>query len=232
MKVVIINYSGNVGKSTIATNLLASRMNSPRKFEVESFNAGGDAEAQKIVGARFGELIDAVMESDDVIVDVGASNVGDFMKLMQRYAGSHEEFDYFIVPVVKERKQQADTLATLSSLQQIGIPSSKVRVVFNKIDLDDEMEKDFAAIYGMHSAEKNFVLRPNALIYENEVYERLSDSGKSLSDVISDSTDYRAKLKTLTDESERGDCLQMIAMKRLGVTATKNLDDTFQALFP
>jgi hypothetical protein len=172
------------------------------------------------------------MESDDVIVDVGASNVGDFMKLMQRFAGSHEEFDYFIVPVVKERKQQADTLATLSSLQQIGIPSSKVRVIFNKVDLDDEMEKDFAAIYGMHSAENNFVLRPDAIIYENEVYERLSDSGKSLNDVISDSTDYRAKLKTLTDESERVDCLQMIAMKRLGVTATKNLDDTFQALFP
>jgi guanylate kinase len=29
MKVVIINYSGNVGKSTIATNLLASRMSNP-----------------------------------------------------------------------------------------------------------------------------------------------------------------------------------------------------------
>jgi len=231
MKVVIINYSGNVGKSTISTNLLASRMRSPRKFEVETLNAGGDVEAQKIVGKRFGDLLDAVMESDDAIVDVGASNVEDFMKLMQQFAGSHLEFDYFVVPVVKERKQQTDTLSTLNSLQHIGIPRDKIRVVFNKIELDDEMEKDFAAIYGMHTAEKNFTLRPKAIIYQNEVYERLSDAGKSLDEVVSDPTDYRAQLKTLTDESQRLDCLQMIAMKRLGVTATKNLDDAYAALF-
>ena len=41
------------------------------------------------------------MPLDAAIIDVGASNVEDFLKLMQQYDGSHEEFDYFVVPVVK-----------------------------------------------------------------------------------------------------------------------------------
>ena len=41
MKVVVINYSGNVGKSTVARHLLSPRMNKCQVFAVESINSDG-----------------------------------------------------------------------------------------------------------------------------------------------------------------------------------------------
>lgn len=49
------------------------------------------------------------MTLDAAIIDVGASNVEDFLKLMQQYDGLNEESDVFIIPVVKEKKVQSDT---------------------------------------------------------------------------------------------------------------------------
>mgnify|MGYP003603473134 CR=1 FL=1 len=41
-----------------------------------------------------------------VVVDIGASNVEELMAQMQRYRGSHEDFDAFVVPTVPALKQQ------------------------------------------------------------------------------------------------------------------------------
>ena len=119
MKVAVINFSGNVGKTTIAAHLLKPRMGDAPVFSVESLNIDASAEGidvEKMRGKRFGDLQEQLMVLDSAIIDVGASNVEEFMKLMQQYEGSHEEFDYFIVPVVKEKKQQADTVNTIRSL--------------------------------------------------------------------------------------------------------------------
>src|SRR5699024_11066618 len=110
MKVAVLNFSGNVGKTTVAGQLLKPRMKGASIFSIESINAGADAsglEVEKMKGKRFGDLVDQIMPMSAAIIDVGASNVEDFVKLMQQFHGSHEEFDYFIVPVVKERKAQA-----------------------------------------------------------------------------------------------------------------------------
>jgi hypothetical protein len=55
------------------------------------------------------------MKADDAVIDMRASNVEDFIDLTKQYEGSHEEFDYFIVPVVKEKKQQMDTINKLKA---------------------------------------------------------------------------------------------------------------------
>lgn len=102
-----MNFSGNVGKTTIAAHLLKTRMPNARIYSVESINAGADAsgvEVEKLRGKKFGSMIDAIMMLDDAVIDVGASNVEDFMKMMQQYDGSHEEIDIFVVPTVKEKK--------------------------------------------------------------------------------------------------------------------------------
>lgn len=72
-------------------------------------------EVEKLRGKKFGSMIDAIMMLDDAVIDVGASNVEDFMKMMQQYDGSHEEIDIFVVPTVKEKKVQADTVNTVSA---------------------------------------------------------------------------------------------------------------------
>jgi 50S ribosomal subunit-associated GTPase HflX len=162
---------------------------------------------------------------------VGASNVEDFLKLMQQFSGSHEEFDYFIIPVVKEKKVQADTVNTIRALQKIGIDKKRIRMVFNKVDVDDDIRDEFAALFGLAESEKSFIVKQDAVIYSNEVFERLKSVGKSLGDITADETDYRARLRETDDPAEKELCIQMVALKRLAITANKNLDDVYKTLF-
>lgn len=234
MKVAVINFSGNVGKTTVSAHLLKPRMGEAPIFSVESLNvdaAGDGLDVERLRGKEFGDLQGEMLRRDDAIVDVGASNIEDFMKLMQKYHGSHEDFDYFVVPVVKEKKQQADTVNTIRALKALGVPAKKIRVLFNKVDVDDNVDHDFASIFGLAEIEKSFTLRPEAVIHQNEVYELLKVLKTGLSEVLADDTDYRAKLKESADENERDRAVRMIAVKRLAVSATSNLDAAYKALF-
>src|ERR1019366_9171704 len=150
-KVCVMNFSGNVGKTTVAGHLLKPRMGDAPIYSIESINTGADADGldvEKMKGKKFGDLVDEIMPLNSAIVDVGASNVEDFLKLMQQFSGSHEEFDYFIIPVVKEKKVQADTVNTIRALQKIGIDKKRIRMVFNKVDVDDDIRDEFAALFG------------------------------------------------------------------------------------
>jgi hypothetical protein len=234
MKVAVINFSGNVGKTTVAGHLLKPRMADATIFSVESLNIDASAdglEVEKLRGKKFGELQDQLMKLDAAVVDVGASNVEDFLKLMQQYAGSHEEFDYFVIPVVKEKKQQGDTVNTILALAKIGVPRRKIRLIFNKVEVDESTQEEFAPLFGLVERDKNFTLNPDAVIYANEVFERLKAVGKSLGEIAADPIDYRAKLRQTEDEDEKDFCIQMVALKRLAVTANANLDDAYKALF-
>jgi len=234
MKVAVMNFSGNVGKTTVAGHLLKPRMGDAQIFSIESINSGADADGltvEKMKGKKFGELVDELMGLDSAIIDVGASNVEDFLKLMQQYAGSHEEFDFFVVPVVKEKKVQADTVNTIRALQKLGVGKKRIRMVFNKVEVDDAITDDFAALFGLAESEKSFVVKPETAIYSNEVFERLKTVGKSLGDITEDPTDYRAQLRTATSDDEKELCVRMVALKRLAVTANKNLDDVYASLF-
>jgi hypothetical protein len=234
MKVAVLNFSGNVGKTTIAGHLLKPRMRNAPIYSIESVNTGADADGldvEKMRGKKFGELVDELMPLDTAIIDVGASNVEDFLKLMQQFDGSHEEFDFFVVPVVKEKKVQADTVNTIRALQKLGIEKKRIRLVFNKVEVDEAVADEFAALFGLAESEKSFVVKPEATIYTNEVFERLKVVGKSLGEITADETDYRARLRQAVDDDEKELCVRMVALKRLAVTANKNLDDVFKALF-
>lgn len=233
-KVCVLNFSGNVGKTTVAGHMLKPRMDNATIYSIESINIDASADGhtvERMKGKLYGDLQEQLMQTKNAIVDVGASNVEEFLNLMQRYAGSHEEFDFFVVPIVKEKKVQADTVNTIRALHKIGIEKTKIRLVFNKIETDDILENDFNALFGLHETEKSFTLRPDAVIYTNEVYELLKGVGKSLGEVTADPVDYREQLRSAKTDDEKEFCVKMVSLKRLAVTANKNLDDTFKVIF-
>lgn len=233
MKVAVLNFSGNVGKTTVSAHLLKPRMPNASVFSVESINSGADSiglEIEKVRGAEYGDLINSIMTIESAIVDIGASNVESFLKKMNQYNGSHEEFDFFLVPVTKENKVLQDTINTLEYLRTIGVSKEKVKIIFNKIDTDDNIEHDFAPIFGYVKHTKSCTANIKSAIKANEVYELLKKVNKSMGDINSDTTDYRAKLKTVSSE-EKNQCLDMIAVKRLAVSANENLDTVYASIF-
>ncbi|MQT27543.1 plasmid stabilization protein [Pseudomonas helleri] len=235
MKVAVVNFTGNSGKTTISDNLLVPRVGGLR-FAIETINAGASdtaSEIERLKGRQFGELSEILLSEDKAVVDVGASNVEDFFKFMAQYDGSHEDIDYFLVPAVPEKKQQVDTINTIKTLAALGVSPKKILVVFNKVQIDDadDMPQTFAALLGFHEMEKKFTLKRDAVIYSNEVFERLRALKMNVAQVLEDTTDYREQMRLATDQEGKDRAKRMISAQRLAKSAWRNLDQVYASLF-
>ena len=232
MKVCVLNFSGNVGKTTVAAHLLQPRLKA-QVFSVESLNLDAQSdgiEVARLRGRHFAELQQRLMKLNSAIVDVGSSNIEEFLKLMQHYADSQEDFDWFVVPVVKDAKQQVDTVNTVRALRAIGVPARKIRIVINKVETDDDLRTDFASIYG-YCKSGEATLPEGAVIYANELFSGLKALQMTIGDLNADPVDYRQQLRNAANEDEQDAAINMIAMKRLAKTCNANLDATYEALF-
>lgn len=229
MKIAVLNFSGNVGKSTVARHLLAPRLNNPEVFSIESINSDGHGEQLK--GREYVNLQEYMMTIDNAVVDVGASNVEDFIKVLTEYHGSHEDFDYFVVPVTADVKQQQDTIGTLDALHALGVPGKKVRVVFNMLSVDDNPEKIFTGLFRYANDTKNAVVKSDAAMLKMDVYQKMKGIDKSLVEIANDETNYRELIGQTKDDDEKQRYTRMVLLQRGAVSANKNLDAVFKALF-
>ena len=229
MKVAVINFSGNVGKSTVARHLLAPRLNNAEVIPVESINSDGTDETA-IRGKQFGELQEYLQTLDDAVIDIGASNVEDFVKLMKQYKGSHEDFDFFVVPTVPATKQQRDTISTVEALANLGVPAKKIRLLFNMVDLEESPERIFSGLFEYQRESKSFTLTPEAVIHVNDIYGKLKGSKTGIREILADETDYKERIKTAKDADEKLHFAQMLSIKRLAAGVSEELDAVFKAL--
>jgi hypothetical protein len=229
MKLAVINFSGNVGKTTVARHLLAPRIPGCELICVESINAD-DGQPKTIRGRQFAQLQDYLQTVTDLVVDVGASNVEDLLALMRRYCGSHEEFDGFIVPTVPARKQQQDTTATLAELAHIGVPPARIRLVFNQTEDDCPIDQAFDTLLAYCTASAVVQPRTAACMSHNEVYARVRGVDQSLIDLAADATDYKAEIARATSASEKLQLAQRLATQRLARGVVPELDACFAAL--
>lgn len=232
MKNAVINFSGNVGKSTVARHLLAPRMNNCDVISVETINSDDhDGEQVKEVkGKEFANIIEAMLFVDDMVVDVGASNVEQLIQQMKQYRGSHEDFDLFIIPTTPVKKQQRDTISTIEALAEIGVPARKIRLLFNMVEPDDDVREVFSGLFDYHEAEKSFVLNPNAVLRTNPIYSKLTGAGMTISEVLADPTDYKAMIKDAKDVDEKLRLSAHVANKRLAIGVKDQLDAAYKAL--
>ena len=226
MKIAVINFSGNVGKSTLSKHMLLPRLKDAEYIAVESINAD-EGGGELVRGKQYGALQEQLMLLDSAIVDVGASNVEEFIRQMQQYRGSHEDYDIFLVPTVKESKQIKDTIGTIEALAAMGVPAKKIKLVFNKLESDETVEDVFFPLIAYHAEKKNFTLKQNAALYFSELYQKLRTFNMSVDDLLADQTDYKAKLKEAKTQDEKMEAASKISMRRLATSAKENLDTVF-----
>ncbi|MDP3613771.1 MAG: StbB family protein [Rubrivivax sp.] len=229
MKVAVINFSGNVGKSTVSKYLLQPRIAGAKLIAIETINADeGDGEAVK--GREFGVLQEDLMMHDAAVVDIGASNVEEVFKLMRAYKGSHEDFDLFVVPTTREPKQAKDTVGTIQALADLGVEPNRIRVVLNRTEPDEDLEAAFSQVTDYARKCGTCVVDGRAALHDNELYHRLRNLGQTVESMLADETDYRALLRAATDPDEKHRCAQMISLRRLALSAKDNLDQVAAAV--
>lgn len=229
MKVAVMNFSGNVGKSTVSKYLLHPRIQGAALLAIETINAD-EGDAESVRGNQFGLLQEQLMELDAAVVDVGASNVEDVMKLMRQYRGSHEDFDAFVIPATREAKQVRDTISTIRALAQMGVPPERIRVVFNRVDPVEDVRTEFAGLFNFHAEHPVFTIVAEAAIYYSELYQSLRSLGRTVEDLVGDETDWRSKLREAADPEEKRRIAGLISSRRLALSAQENLDAVYQAV--
>jgi len=229
MKLAVINFSGNVGKSTVARHLLAPRIPGCPVVAVESLNAD-DGEPLTIRGRQFAQLQEYLHTVTDVVVDVGASNVEELLALMRRYRGSHQDFDGFIVPTVPARKQQQDTTATLAELARIGVPPQRIRLVFNQVEDDTPLEQVFDTLLAYCAMSGAVQPRTAAWMRFNEVYAQVRGMHQSLLELAADTTDFKGAIAKAGSAAEKVALARQLATQRLARGVIPELDACFAAL--
>ena len=229
MKFAVINFSGNVGKSTVAKHVLKPRNGNCEVIAVESINAD-DHDSEQVRGKQFGDVLEAMALMDNVVVDIGASNVEELIQQMKQYRGSHEDFDFFIIPTTSKKKQQRDTVSTIDALSEIGVPAKKIRLLFNMVELDEVPERVFSGLFELHESDKSFTLNPKAVIHVNDIYGKLTSAEQTIDGILNDPTDLKAQLNAATDAGEKLRLSRLIGIKRLAAGVKEELDAVYKAL--
>ena len=241
-KIAVINLSGNVGKTTLATNWLKANRPDAKLVSVEHYNASvatqiTSAQAQEFSASQFRDIFNELLMSDEVIIDVGASNVIAFMEELSRYKSAVRELDMIVVPTVPAEKQQKDTVKTVEWLSKLGFSNDKIRVVFNMYDGGEsqlppsyvyQLIHDYAASTGKGKA----TFEPAIVIPFNEVFDLVTN--KNIRELAEDRTDWKAKR---TEAKQAGDVAALEAAviaegdRDLAITAQEALASASDILF-
>jgi len=234
MRITVMNYTGTVGKTTIATHLLSPRMGGAPIIAVESINetaAGMGVAVEQMKGDKFRELFQRMVVTEDLIVDVGASNIEDFLEGMSRLDDSHVEFDFFIVPVTNGTKEQRETISMISTLATLGVPPEKILLLFNRVD--SSVEEEFHILLNYVGKNNNATVNTQAAIYENELFDLLAIKKLSIDKLLNDQKDYKSLLREKKDAEpkQRAFWAEMFGLKLLAKGVNKNLDSVYAALF-
>jgi hypothetical protein len=232
MKIAVINFSGNVGKSTVVRHMLAPRMPQAEVRAIESINADdANGAAQKTLrGEEFGKLYAWLLSVDDAVVDVGASNVEDFIGLMSDYEGSQDVFDLYVVPTVPDAKQQKDTRSTIEELAAFNVEPSKIRLLFNRVKKKSVLSDDFSPLFEYHKRARSFVLNQQAVLLQSPVYSAAGVAGKTVEELAASREELKARLSEITDPDEMLEWSHLIADSALAAGVSAQIERAYLAL--
>lgn len=232
MKLAVINYTGTVGKTTLATNLLAARIKDAFFVAVESVNESAadlGHDVEKLRGDMFRTIFNKLMLVDNAILDIGSSNIEDFMTNLQDFDGAQLEIDYFIVPVTSGTKEQKETMKMIAILSAMGVPADRIRIVFNRVKRS--VAEEFTILTAYHESTASFWMNSECAVLETELFDVLSLKKLTMQSLTEDDTDYKTLLRNKEASAQERDAWsEMYGLKLLCTTVNRRLDNVFNIL--
>jgi len=236
MKVMILNNSGNVGKSFLARELFYINMQNDcddvALIEIETHNSASSKfgiDTIKISGKEIGTLYKQLLMNDCAVIDVGASNIIALFEELSKNDVNNiiEEIDYFIVPVTSKSKIQDDTIKVLLALKTLDIPKEKIKIIFNSVD-DIKQVDTF-----IQKAKEIVDIDENLVIPEYQHLNEIEKMNITTYKLANAEKDY----KTLAKEAyKKGDIelgdkyAELSLMQGTAKAITKNLQNVFNAI--
>ena len=199
MKILMIHNSGNVGKSLITREVFYQNFDGNNKMvlEIESRNASSSNFNMNVVRIDFDkpsalqDLTQYGIIYDDYGLDIGSSEIKDFLSAIEKTTEILDEFDLIIVPTIKDQKIIPDTKKTMMVVRLLGY-EYKMQVLFNRVTNPSTIEEDFESLFSWARKEK-FALNSNLYLanYTESTNDLIRQKLLS-SEILQDETDYRA----------------------------------------
>lgn len=237
--IAVLSFTGKVGKSTTSDNILLPRMPGAKMFRLETINESGNSGSKdevKMKGRELDKLQLELSKTKSAIVDVGSSNVETFILALNQQGDSHLDFDYFIIPVEAnsaKHNEIKEAIKTIETLAGIGIEPERIKVLFNKMHMDNELEDEMRVIFNYHKKNRNFTLNKDAVMHDTPAFKSLGEVKKSYAALLEDNTNYRDALKSipLENEEERTAMVKLMRAQGYVKTIDKEFNSVFKALF-
>jgi hypothetical protein len=192
MKIAVINFSGNTGKSMLTKNMLVPLLIGAKRISVEDLNDPGGRSDATLAANMFPTLaaeLNAFEDDKHFVLDIGASSAKEMIGHFTRLATTRSDIDVWIVPVTPVSKQCADTVNTVRRLIEIGVDATRIVVVPNNITDLSQFELDFTRL-GVAATELGFRLCDHGVPH-SKIYDMTRSADESLFDLANDTTDYR-----------------------------------------
>lgn len=248
LRIAALNKSGNVGKTTLVSCMMAPRMTDLVKVAyVDLTNAMPD-KIDAPIGAVYGahefaevenELLDAKRKNKSMIIDFGASDYNTTLEMFSQFALFKNAIDMFVLPCSPEDKIQEDTISVIEDLLAFGIDITKIRVLFNFVPLRDKknLSRTFADIFEfqaekLEKLKRTFVANEDLVMFEAEVFKQLGKlkPKMALATILADEKNYEAAAIISTDANEQFYFSRLDSIRGLAKNTEKTLSKVFCAL--
>lgn len=233
MRIAIVNLGGNQGKTTLAVNLFSPRMPEAKILAVETINAAGNdlgVDVEKMRGDQFSRIYAELAATDDLILDVGASNIEDFLLGLETFEDGHDEVDLFVIPATPAKKERAEAVKTAVMLSDLGVDAPRIAIVFNRTS---DVEGEFADVLNFAKQTGKVTANPDGFIPESELFSLLADKKINISQALDDQTDWKAELKAARiadDKKSFQKAVDMVAIQKMSKAMDRQLQHVFELL--
>ncbi|MGE0315907.1 MAG: hypothetical protein AB7P21_30190 [Lautropia sp.] len=226
----MISYSGNIGKSTLASQLLLPRIQDAKLLLVETLNAQPIAGVETHDPKRFEGILIALEVNKNVVVDVGSKDAATFIQQASKL-DSLTSFDIFIVPTTSAQKVIADAASTIRVLNDHGIDGKRILCLPTRVAEPGDIAADFAGVR-MFIDQKliDAQFDPSLFFEENEVFTRINPAITTIDALANDPTDWGEKLRTATTDEDRRDAAYSLINSKLAKGARRHLDTLFAGI--
>ena len=243
LTVCIINSSGNSGKTISGRWLVKPRLQDPKYYRIgfNDRNISGDeifATADKLRDVHVELMMDT-----SVIVEVEISEFERTIDRMDQMMGCHEDYDFFLVPVVDSSpKLIADSIGTIKILVNMGVPPHKIRILFNR-DPGRHSAYDYFEELTDTLDELKIPYDLNAQFQCYDFYEKLEALNLSFEDLTEHNLiDAKAHLKKIsekgrihsltdTEKVAKAFYVQVVLVQRAALAYKSEHDEVFEILF-
>jgi len=232
MKIAVLNSSGNVGKSTITKELLAPRLRGCLIVEVETINDSNISNpnlniTKYDVNDEVDDLYFKMLESENVVVDIGASNIAAFFEKVTQFEGFLTIFDYFVIPsVASDTKIIKDTIKTTNFLKSLDIEDEKIKIILNKVENDPEIE------FNILIKNSPVAIDTQNYIKKSKLFEDLSLLKSDIKSIFNPDLDfYKSQILAAETPKEKMRLIKMDMSNRMSHSVAKKFDEIFKNIF-